>query len=164
MTTPSQETSIEKDSTSPSLLSPPITSTSKSKETKEENLESFDLDHTFNVSSDNDDKLTELYKELKTLDEKEKKAKDSSITETEFHNIQRLIRKKKREIKAEIQDLSFQRDLKKYMDETKPTSRNAKESKKFEVPTQILQNLTLEEDKKTEYYRTLKLADTYREK
>ena len=113
MTTPNQETSIEKDSTSPSLLPPPITSTSKSKETKEENLESFDLDHTFNVSNENDDKLTELYKELKTLDEKEKKAKDSSITETEFHNIQRLIRKKKREIKAEIQDLSFQRDLKK---------------------------------------------------
>merc|ERR1712082_285643 len=50
------------------------------------------------------------------------------------------------------------------MDETKPTSRNAKESKKFEVPTQILQNLTLEEDKKIEYYRTLKLSDTYREK
>ena len=139
MTTPSdKETSIEKDSTSPSLLPPPITSTSKAKDTKEENFESFDLDHTFNVPSDNDDKLTELYKELSQLDEKEKKAKDSSITETEFHNIQRLIRKKKREIKAEIQDLSFQRDLKKYKDETKPTSRNAKESNKFEVPTQIL--------------------------
>ena len=162
MTTPSdKDTPLEKDLTSPSLMPPTTISTSKA---KEENFESFGLDQTFNVPNDNEDKLTELYKELSQLDEKEKKAKDSSITETEFHNIQRLIRKKKREIKAEIQDLSFQRDLKKYKDETKPTSRNAKESKKFEVPTQILQNLTLEEGKKTEYYRTLKLADTYREK
>ena len=75
MTTPSdKETSIEKDSTSPSLLPPTITSTSKAKDTKEEKFESFDLDHTFNVPSDNDDKLTELYKELSQLDEKEKKA------------------------------------------------------------------------------------------
>ena len=162
MTTPSdKDTPPEKDLTSPSLMPPTTISTSKA---KEENFESFGLDQTFNVPNDNEDKLTELYKELSQLDEKEKKAKDSSITETEFHNIQRLIRKKKREIKAEIQDLSFQRDLKKYKDETKPTSRNAKESKKFEVPTQILQNLTLDEGKKTEYYRTLKLADTYREK
>ena len=162
MTTPSdKDTPLEKDLTSPSLIPPTTISTSKA---KVENFESFGLDQTFNVPNDNEDKLTELYKELSQLDEKEKKAKDSSITETEFHNIQRLIRKKKREIKAEIQDLSFQRDLKKYKDETKPTSRNAKESKKFEVPTQILQNLTLDEDKKTEYYRTLKLADTYREK
>ena len=38
MTTPSdKETSIEKDSTSPSLLPPPITSTCKAKDTKEKN-------------------------------------------------------------------------------------------------------------------------------
>ena len=159
-----KETFIEKDTTSLSLQPPPITSTSKAKDTKEEDLESFDPDHTFNIPNDKDDTLTELYKELSQLDEKEKKAKDSSITETEFHNIQRLIRKKKREIKIEIHDLSFKRDYKKYKDETKPTSKNAKEGKKFEVPTQILQNLTLEEDKKIEYYRTLKLADIYREK
>ena len=82
MTTPSdKDTSTEKDLTSP-LIPPTITSTSKAKDTKEEKFESFDLDHTFNIPSDSDDKLTELYKELSQLDEKEKKAKDSSITET----------------------------------------------------------------------------------
>ena len=58
MTTPSdKETSLEKDVTTPSLQPPPITSTSKAKDTKEEDFESFDLDHTFNIASDSDDKL-----------------------------------------------------------------------------------------------------------
>ena len=75
-----------------------------------------------------------------------------------------MIRKKRREVKIKIQELSFDRDYNKYKAETKPISRSAKENKKFEVPTQILQNLTLEEEKKTEYYRTLNIASHYRDK
>merc|ERR1712082_446191 len=100
MTTPShKETSTQKETTSLPLQPPPITLTSNAKDTKEEDLDLFDPNRTFNIPSDNDDTLTELYKELNQLDEKEKKTKDSSITETEFHNIQRLIRKKRREVK-----------------------------------------------------------------
>ena len=163
MTTPSdKENALDKEQ-HPLTLQPPTTA-SNTRDTKEE-VDVFDPDHTFHVpKDDNNDTLTELYKELSQLDEKENKAKDGSITDTEFHNIQRLIRKKRREVKIKIQELSFDRDYNKYKAETKPTSRSAKENKKFEVPTQILQNLTLEEEKKTEYYRTLNIASHYRDK
>ena len=163
MTTPSEKENALVKEQHPLTLQPPTTP-SNTRDTKEE-VDVFDPDHTFHVpKDDNNDTLTELYKELSQLDEKENKAKDGSITDTEFHNIQRLIRKKRREVKIKIQELSFDRDYNKYKAETKPTSRSAKENKKFEVPTQILQNLTLEEEKKTEYYRTLNIASHYRDK
>ena len=64
-------------------------------------------------------------------------------------------------MKIRIQELAFNRDCRKYKVEAKPTHNVTTErNKKFEVATQISQKLTLEEDKKTEYYRTLNLADT----
>ena len=109
-----------------------------------------------------------LLEELRQIDEKEKRIEEDTEMpqQSEKQKILRNLRKKRRDIRSEISSMTFETEYQKYRKKVKEQER--KESKKrvtydtFEVSNADLAKLTLADDKKDEYHRCLKTAETYR--
>lgn len=69
------------------------------------------MDGTFVSNTPEDDlQLRELMEKLTDLEERERRAKEKSVTTTEFQNIQRDIRRKRFEVIRRGRELSFNKD------------------------------------------------------
>ena len=138
-----------------------------------------DQNHTFTatINADTEPVVVQykmrLLEEVRLIDEKKQRLeKDTGILrpetplKSEKQKILRGLRKKERDIRSELSSLAVETEYQKYKKDVKEAKQ--KESKKkidyntFEVSTADLEKLTLAEDKKDEYHRCLKTAETYR--
>ena len=128
--------------------------------------ESEDDDETPITASELDMKIQALIEALGALDEYEKLITSRAQSKAEENVEKRKIRYKRNKINEQLKQLCFKREMQKV------TTSNATPRKKtkpvlepqFKVPQKMIAQLTLNEDKETEYYRLLKVADSYREK
>ena len=110
--------------------------------------------------------IDQIIEEIKLLDERVEKAKEKSATSTEFDKIRREISRQRMDLIRQGQTLSFM-EFQKLHKEQRVRFRTQTKSKddNYDIPEKELKKLTVDtlaEDKKSDYYRAIKAATSYR--
>ena len=110
--------------------------------------------------------IDQLINSIKLLDEREEKAKEKSATATEFDKIRREISRQRMDLIREGQALSFMEFQKLHKQQRIQSKAQSKTSDdNYDVPEKELNKLTVDtlgEEKKSDYYRAIRAATSYR--
>ena len=110
--------------------------------------------------------IDQIIEEIKLLDEREERAKEKSATSTEFDKIRREISRQRIDLIRQGQTLSFM-EFQKLHKEQRVRFRTQTKSNddNYDIPEKELKKLTVDtlaEDKKSDYYRAIRAATSYR--
>ena len=117
-------------------------------------------------SSQLDTNIQALKESLQELDEYENLIANKAQSKAEENVEKRKVRYKRNKINEQLKQLCFKREMQRTTTtiatprkKTKPIS-----DTKFKIPETMIAKLTLDESKENDYYRLLKVANSYREK
>ena len=117
-------------------------------------------------SSQLDTNIQALKESLQELDEYENRIANKAQSKAEENVEKRKVRYKRNKINEQLKQLCFKREMQRTTTtiatprkKTKPIS-----DTKFKIPETMIAKLTLDESKENDYYRLLKVANSYREK
>ena len=117
------------------------------------------------TSSELDCKIQALIEALQELEEYEKLITNRCQSRAEENVEKRKIRCKQRKINDQLKQCCFRREMQKAKTNVITPRKKPKASEtQFKIPQTMIAKLTLDESKETDYYRLLKIADSYREK
>ena len=117
------------------------------------------------TSSELDCKIQALIEALQELEEYEKLITTRCQSRAEENVEKRKIRYRRNKINDQLKQCCFRREMQKAKTNViTPRKKPKAPETQFKIPQTMIAKLTLDESKETDYYRLLKVADSYREK